>query len=161
MLKCNLHNSKVKFFRSLNGILGKLGSNPNIATTLYLISTFCNPVLFYGLEALKLSKAEINQMAYPFNSVYMKLFTTFDNSIVTLCQFYAGYLPLSYMLDLRTFNFYLDLSVNICTPANLLYYWFGRDERDALALKYDIVDSMNSNSIKFMIYQSFIKSVNL
>src|SRR5580692_5114560 len=127
-----------------------------------LISTFCNPVLFYGLEALKLNKAEINHISYPFNSACMKLFSTFDNSIVTLCQFYSGYLPLSYMLDLRTLNFYTNLSVNNCAPANVLFRWLGQGERDVLALKHNIANAIQSNNtIKYMVYQSFRDNVSV
>ena len=54
---------------------------------------------------------------------------------------------------LRTFNFYLHLSENTCTPANVLYYWFGREERDALASKHDIVDCMKA------IYQIYDLSI--
>ena len=90
VFRCDFHNSKLKFFRSINGILGKLGSMPQINLTLKLTSTFCNPILFYGLEALHLNKTDISVLTYPYNSVFTKLFASFDKSIVTLCQFYSG-----------------------------------------------------------------------
>src|SRR5271163_4574843 len=82
--KVNLHNAKVKFFRSLNGILCKLGTSPPPHIVLYLVSSHCNSVLFYGLESLHLSKTNYNSISYPYNCTYTKLFSTFDKNIITL-----------------------------------------------------------------------------
>ena len=53
--KCCFHAKKVKFYRSVNGILSKLGTAPQISVTLAITSTNCHPILLYGLEALKLT----------------------------------------------------------------------------------------------------------
>src|ERR1700721_2148546 len=71
--KCNFHNAKMKFFRSLNSLLGKLGSSPHIGITLFLVASNCYPILFYGLESMHLSKTNYSIMSYPYNSAYMKL----------------------------------------------------------------------------------------
>ena len=68
----------------------------------------------------------------------MNLFSTFDKNTILLCQFYSGELPLSYALDIRTLNFYAKLSELSSNPSNILYKWFGMDERIALELKYGI-----------------------
>src|SRR5579863_3750080 len=60
--KCNLHNAKLKFFRSINGILGKMGSKPNVNVTLSLIAAHCNPLLFYGTESIRLNKTQMNSL---------------------------------------------------------------------------------------------------
>ena len=65
--KFDLHHAKVKFFRSLNGILGKLGASPPVSIVLHLVATYCNPVLFSGLDALHLSKANYSSLSYPYN----------------------------------------------------------------------------------------------
>ena len=57
--KCDFHMVKMKFFRSLNGILGKVGSSSTIHVTLSLVSTYCVPILLYSLEAMKLNKSEL------------------------------------------------------------------------------------------------------
>lgn len=136
--KCNLHYSKMKFFRSLNSLFGKLGSSPHIGITLFLVSTNCNPILFYGLEAMRLSKANYSSLCYPYNSAYMKLFSTFDKNTITLCQFYSGELPLSYAVDVQTLNFYTTLRELNCNPSNILFKWFGNEELIALESKYGI-----------------------
>ena len=55
--KCSLQQSKQKFYRAANGILGKIGLNYH-PLILSLIDVFCQPVLTYGFEALSLSKSE-------------------------------------------------------------------------------------------------------
>lgn len=161
LFKCNLHNAKVKFFRSLNGILGKLGSSPQINLTLSLISTFCNPILLYGLESLRLSKTDVNLLTFPYNSVYMKLFATFDKSIINLCQFYCGELPLAYIVNLRTLNFYANLAMLRCSPANILYKWFGAAERAEIASLYNIVETDSIGMFRHKVHVSFNNSVGL
>ena len=83
VFKCDLRNAKLKFFRSLNGIVGKLGTTPKLGLTLSLVETFCNPILLYGLEALRLNKSDVNVLMYPYNSVYMKLFSSFDKTVLS------------------------------------------------------------------------------
>ena len=56
VFKCDVHKTKVKFFRSLNSIIGKVGTTSAIHLTLSLIATNCNPILLYGLEATGLNK---------------------------------------------------------------------------------------------------------
>src|ERR1051325_4737193 len=46
VFKCDLRNAKIKFFHSLNGILGKLGTTPKIGLTLSLVETFANQFCF-------------------------------------------------------------------------------------------------------------------
>ena len=55
--------------------------------------------------------SQIEKLAHPFNSVYTKLFSTFDKNVISLCQFYTGYLPLQYMLYLRMICFFDALCV--------------------------------------------------
>ena len=119
--KCCFHEKKIKFYRSINGILGKLGSDPPINVTLSLVSSNCVPVLLYGLEALMLNKADTNTLSYPYNSVFMKLFKSFNKNIITLCQYYCGELPLEYLLHSRNLNFYSKLNMAESSPASVLY----------------------------------------
>ena len=155
LYRCDLHN--VKYFRGLNGLLGKMGSSPNIQLTLWLISSFCTPVLFYGLDAMRLTKAQLNSLTFPYNSAFMKLFSTYDLKIITQCQFYSGYLPLKFLLDLKCLNFYLLLGESCVSPASILFHWFGRAERDTVASEYEISDCNNSLSFVSLIWTAFEK----
>lgn len=141
VFRINFHDVKVKFFQSLNSVLGKLGSAPQVNLTLSLVSSFCNPVLLYGIEALHLKKADVVTLTFPYNSVYTKLFSTFDKSVITLCQFYTCQMPLCYIIDARTLNFYSDLSHGTWSTSNYLFKWFGEAERKIIEEKYNILPS--------------------
>src|SRR5271163_3889607 len=103
--KCDVHNAKIEFYRSLNGILGKVGTKTSISVTLSLVNSYANPVLLFGLETGCLNKTQIDKLSHTFNSIYMKLFSSFDKSVISLCQFYIGQLPLHFLLDLRYLQF--------------------------------------------------------
>jgi hypothetical protein len=153
--KCNLHNVKMKFFRSLNSVLGKLGSSPHVGLTLYLVAANCVPILFYGLESMHLSKANYNSVTYPYDMAYIKLVLTFDKEIIQLCQFYLGELPCSHAVDVQTLNFYAKLSELNSNPSNILFNWFGNDERTALENKYGIVGNYSFLNYDTLIRKSF------
>ena len=87
---------------------------------------------------MRLGKANYSSLTYPYNSAYMKLFSTFDKNTITLCQFYSGELPLSYAVDVQTLNFYTTLRELNCNPSNILFKWFGNEELIALESKYGI-----------------------
>ncbi len=158
--KCCFHAKKVKFYRSVNGILGKLGSNPPINLTLSLISSNCNPILLYGLESLKINKTDVNALSHPYNSVYMKLFQSFHKTVITLCQFYCGEIPFEQLLHIRTLNFYAKLNAVDVSPANLLYKWFGEDDFTLIASKYGIVRSDQPFLIREKILSCFAETAN-
>src|SRR5271163_953655 len=107
--RCDLHKAKIKYFKSLNGILGKMGSDPPISLTLTMINTFCLPSLMYGLEAIYLTKKQIDSISYPYNAAFVKLFKTFNINTIYQCQFYCGFLLMHYLIDMHTLNFYSKL----------------------------------------------------
>src|SRR6266404_8434808 len=88
-----------------------------------------------------LSKSNISRISYPYNSAFMKLFASFDKSVITFCQCYYGHLPLNYLVDLRALKFYDKLSVSDFNPASILYRWFGCREHNDTAEKYSITTS--------------------
>ena len=136
----NNHAAKVKFFRSVNGILSKISYNQNTDAALSLISSFALPTLTFGLEACNLTRAQADRLAYPFNSVFMKIFSSFNKDVIALCQFYTGFLPLQNMLDVKVFNFLNNLSnaKDKSCPASILHNWFGARESNRIADKYNI-----------------------
>jgi len=146
--------AKMKYFRSLNGILGKVGTSTAIDVTLSLVSSFFIPILLFGLETGCLSKAQINKLNFPYSSVFTKLFSTFDKAIIMKCQYYTGYLPLRYILDLKFLNF-LRSTTYSNSPANQLYYWFGNVERQSVALQYNININDNKAACKKKMWQKF------
>ena len=87
----------------MNEILRKVGNKETIV--LSLCSSFCTPMLLYGIEAMNLTKTEKQILSSPFNRMLSRLFKSFDKKVIRSCQFYTSYLPLSYTMDLRRRNF--------------------------------------------------------
>ena len=75
----NVHLAKQKFFRSVNAIFGKIGTQRNSGVVLSLINSFCIPVLLYGLEAFSLKQSNVNKINSLLNTVYSKMFNVRDN----------------------------------------------------------------------------------
>ena len=159
--KCNLHHSKIKYFRCLNGILGKVGTACSEYVVLSLVSSFATPVLLYCLETGCLNSAGLEKLNYPFRSIYVKLFSTFDASVLEQCQYYTCQLPLKMLVHLRCLNFFHKLEADTATPASLLFKWFGRREKNTIALLYNITDSDNFNQFYKKIWSSFESKLNL
>ncbi len=133
-----MHLAKQKFFRSVNAIFGKIGTQRNSGVVLSLINSFCIPVLLYGLEAFSLKQSNVNKINSLLNTVYSKVFNVRDNQTILECQFYSGQLPLSYILDLKTLNFHKSL----ITVPNSLSYVVNKltvsDDISKICLRYDI-----------------------
>jgi len=111
--KINLQPSKQKFFRAVNAIFGKIISLKNPSVILSLFQSFCVPILFYSLEALWLNKSQRNSIDFVYNNIFVKIFNVQDSQSISLCQLYMGYLPASYLLDLKTLNFHYSLVKNV------------------------------------------------
>jgi len=124
--------------------------------TLSLISTNCNPILLYGVESLRLTKTDVGTLSHPYNSAYMKLFQSFNKQVITMCQFYCGELPLEQLIHIRTMNFYLKLNTFDFSPASLLFQWFGKQDYDAIAFKYNILPTDHCFQIKEKITNFFM-----
>ena len=90
----SIQNTKHKFFRALNGILGKVGLNTSLEVLCSLIYTNCIPILLYGAESLSWSAKHIKSIENAYTQTFGKIKKTFDPKIVEECQFYLGYFPL-------------------------------------------------------------------
>jgi hypothetical protein len=76
---------------------------------LSLLFSKCIPILMNCLEAVNLTPKDISSLAYVYNSVFFKLFHTFDKNTIENCQFHCGYLPFRYNFALRKLNFLKDI----------------------------------------------------
>ena len=159
VFKCNLHQAKIKYFRSLNGILGKIGTSTALNVSLSLVSSFSTPVLLYGFDSGCLSKSQIDKLNYPFNSIYCKLFSTFDKNVITQCQYFTGQLPLKYVLDLRFIIFLLSLQHVKNSPPYMLANWFEDVERHYFANEYDITVNDRSTACRNKMWNVFKRQI--
>ncbi len=85
------------FYSSFNAIYSKLGKINNPIVTLNLVSSIALSCLLFAVEALPLTKAVIRVLEHPWSRVFMKLFWTFDNEVVKLCQFYTGFTTVDHL----------------------------------------------------------------
>src|SRR5271163_1653396 len=142
-----LVTAKAKIFRAvgLNGIFAKIGLRSPHNLILSLIDSFCIPVLLYGLEALNVSKYDLNSLNFVYSSVFCKIFNVKENLIIQQCQYYSGCLPSNCRIDLRTLNFFKGLGrhKNSSLPLQL-FTWFGRNEQSLILDKYSIFNLDNN-----------------
>ena len=103
--KCSFEAAKIKYYRSANAILAKLGNSNNKPVTLKLISTMALPCLTYALEALSLNKTELTSLNSPWCRSFEKIFNTFDKNLIKQCQLYTGYKSLLHIYALKVMSF--------------------------------------------------------
>ena len=114
---CNFSQCKMKYYRAANAILGKLGHQDNASSLLHLVSSIALPILTYGLEALAICKSQLIQLDHPWLKSCMKMFVTYDTSIIKQCQFFAGVLPIGHYYVIKCMSFWSKLAL---TNNNLL-----------------------------------------
>ncbi len=150
-----LHRSKIKYFQSLNAILGKIGDMQSVALILSLTATNCFPILLYGLEACLLTNAQLKSLEYAYNATFVKLFKTFDVEILRACQYYTGFLSSEHALASARIRFLSFLALDPDSPAGFLFQAVGDDELVQLATKYNITLPSTNGIIKRQIWHFF------
>jgi len=155
-IKYNFHQSKSKYFGALNSLLGKIGTTSEETLTLSLVTSKCFQILTYGLEALKINKAQLSNLCYVYNAIFVKLFSTFKQDIIEQCQFYTGYLQLQYRYDFMRMNFLFTLKNNFVSPANIIFNLKGFDELSLLCIKYGVSIDSNYSARLYAIWKFFL-----
>ena len=134
--KYNLQNVKQKYFRALNGIFGKVGTQADVSVIISLINSFCVPVLLYGLDAFKLNKAGYTTLESAYSAAFSKLFSTNNADVIRETQFFCGALPLKFRIDLRRINFLITLKESNNLLIRVLSRLSGEYELNKLLTKY-------------------------
>ena len=70
------------------------------------------PILSYAIEALRLNKTKLIKLEHPWSRAFMKVFDTFDNSIIMQCQLFTGVLPMYHQYAKRAMTFYYNLKIS-------------------------------------------------
>jgi hypothetical protein len=110
--KCSFDKCKIKYYRTANAILAKIGNLSNKPVTMKLISTIALPILTYSVEALSLNKTELISLNHPWIRSFEKLFNTFDVNIVKQCMIYLDFLPISYQYIIKSMSFLSKLAAS-------------------------------------------------
>ena len=87
----------------------------------------------------------------------MKLFATFNNTNVMLCQYYSGMLPLDYQCDMKRLLFLNRVSKHTGKNLLKLFNCFSHGQR--LYDKYDIEINDSPDSIKDKVCSHFYSSM--
>ena len=148
----NFQNVKQRYFRSLNGIFGKIGNKSSPVVLCSLINSYCTPILLYALETLCLSNKLINSIEIAYNQAFFKVFSTFDKDVVSQCQFYMGYLPLRTILDIRKLSF---LTKIMSVEAQPIGCSIVDEEYVMLCNKYDIACNGRQSNSKYFAWKHF------
>ena len=150
-----LHRAKIKYFQSLNAIMGKIGDMQAVGLILSLTASNCLPILLYGLEAGSLTNAQVKSLEYAYNASFVKLFKSFDANVVSACQYYTGFLPARHALDLARLRFYSSLSAQGDSLPGFLCKAVGGDELLQVTTKYNVTLPASNLSIKKQIWTFF------
>ena len=105
VFQCTLDSCRSNFYRSFNGLFCKIGNSSSPNVILSLMSSYCLPVLLYGLEALSVISSEFQRLELAYNRAFMKIFSSYNVPVIKQCQYFSGYLPLRYIHDIRKLNF--------------------------------------------------------
>jgi len=75
-------------------------------TKLFLVESYCLPLISYGCEALKLNSYQIHQLNVRWNNAYRRICITTVESVKNL-QFYCGRLDFTHLYVKRKLNFFV------------------------------------------------------
>ena len=73
--------NKAKFFRAFNAIYAKAKFS-NELVCVFLLKTFCLPILLYASECFYLNKSQINTLQKPVNQALARIFRTYDTVVL-------------------------------------------------------------------------------
>ena len=159
--KCSWDDVKGKFYSSVNTILGRLGTMAPINVLMKLISSQAVPILMYGLAAVTLSSADMKSLTHTYNSVFAKIFKSFDVNVIACCQFYSGYLTFEMLYEFNRYNFLHKMITAACFDNRLSVDKTDYQEYTSLQNKYNFKSNDSHRRLKSKLWNLFSDQVNL
>ena len=154
-----LRSAKIRFFQSLNAILGKIGDVGAIPLIVSITTTNCLPIISYGLESCSLTKAQLQSFEYAYRATFCRLFKTFDKKIIAQCQYYMGSLPGRYELDLGKLRFLNRLQQGSDSPTGFLCFAVRGEECSVLERKYNVKLPVGNAQLKNAVWALFEQEI--
>jgi len=105
VFRCSYDNAKRSFYRAFNAIFGKVGRLVSEDVIIQLLRTKCLPVLYYGLEACPVTKAQTKSL-YALHSCFKKIFSTRDQVVVHLCMVFFDFSSVSEAVKCKQHRFF-------------------------------------------------------
>ena len=115
-----------KFYASANSVFSHAGSVSEI-TKLYLLESYCLPILTYAVEGLPLKKKQIGNLNTCWNNAYRKIFRLKKWKSVRELQSLCGRYDLKTIFETRRRNFMCQLYdssnslVRVCYVVHMLH----------------------------------------
>ena len=155
VFKCTWEDAKKKFYCNSNVILGRMSTTAPINVLLKLIDSQAVPHLLYGISATTLSSKDMKSFSYAYNSVFAKIFHSYDNTVILNCQYFSGSLPFNYLYDYHRYNFLNKLYCTKSISDKSEIDTFDIDDFLALQLKYKLKTNDSKHQVKYMIWKYF------
>ena len=98
-------------------IFGKVGRLASEEVIIQLLRTKCLPVLYYGLEACPVTKAQTKSLDYALHSCFRKIFSTRDQVVVHHCMVFFDFSSVSEAVKCKQHRFsqqYLMSTNSLC-----------------------------------------------
>ena len=117
--------------------------------------------LLYGISATTLTKCELNSFSHAYNSMFAKIFNSYDNNVISCCQFYSGYLCFELLYDFHRYSFLSQLLLNDFLDRRSMIDIPGYRDYCALQMKYNINCIDSPKLIKHKLWKAFGEKVNM
>ena len=113
----------------------------------------CLSVLLFNIEALTVTKTDLNNLTFPLYRAFMKIFHVKNKDSVGWCQYYMHQLPVEYLIDARKFKYYVKMSASECFLLQHLYCHAAVGHIDAIKKKYGISCDISYSKFLFLLWQ--------
>jgi len=161
--RISLDRCKTKFYSSFNAIYSKLGKINNAIVTLNLVSSIALPCLLYAIEAFNYNSTMFKALEHPWSRIFMKIFSTFDVTVVLQCQYFTGFLPVEHVARIRKIKLLRNMSISNNSVLRAIFLKTFDHELTPIANFYNIdhkcLISMSDTSVKELVkskcFQSF------
>ena len=113
------------------------------------MATISLPMLTYSIEfnqvieftysiifALSLNATELLKLDHPWCRTFMKIFSTFDNTVIKQCQYFTSVLPIGYYYIIRKVTFIKNLLFTNNVVILTLYNTVAKSEISTCAAKF-------------------------
>ena len=143
--------------------LQKIGIKGSPLVILSLVNSYCLPVLLYEIETISASTTMRNYLNNAFRTVFAKLFNSFDNNVIANCQYFCGVLPLSYIIDNRSIEFFKRLTNSSNELIKLHFIRSGGKQLEQLLKCYKLPVTATSNmfNLKSALWTHFANAVDM
>ena len=112
--------------------------------------------LLYGISATTLNESEIKVLVTPIIAFLQKKFSnSYDNNVLSFCQFYSGYLNFNVLYDLHRYTFLTKLIKGGYLHEKSTIDRFDFCDYRQLQNKYHLCESDSSDKVKYNMWKHF------